>query len=143
MILQHTRSTLTDTRFPYTTLFRSLQKHIADLKPAAVSAFFNGKPYVAAEIADLASHRPLFRQPAVLLAYYLVVRIPNQLRACWPFPADELQPIYDRSEARRVGEGCVSTCRSRWSSCHYTKINHYSKIVPSTNSMNQHTHHKI
>src|SRR3546814_3257323 len=96
MILQHTRSTLTDTRFPYTTLFRSLQKHIADLKPAAVSAFFNGKPYVAAEIADLASHRPLFRQPAVLLAYYLVVRIPNQLRACWPFPADELQPI--RSE---------------------------------------------
>src|SRR3546814_5400906 len=76
-------------------LREALQKHIADLKPAAVSAFFNGKPYVAAEIADLASHRPLFRQPAVLLAYYLVVRIPNQLRACWPFPADELQPIYD------------------------------------------------
>src|SRR3546814_3054837 len=56
-------------------LREALQKHIADLKPAAVSAFFNGKPYVAAEIADLASHRPLFRQPAVLLAYYLVVRI--------------------------------------------------------------------
>src|SRR3546814_10491119 len=35
-------------------LREALQKHIADLKPAAVSAFFNGKPYVAAEIADLA-----------------------------------------------------------------------------------------
>src|SRR3546814_13583815 len=39
-------------------LREALQKHIADLKPAAVSAFFNGKPYVAAGIADLASQRP-------------------------------------------------------------------------------------
>src|SRR3546814_12342064 len=27
-----------------------------------------------------------------------------------------------RSEERRVGEECVSTCRSRWSPCHYKKI---------------------
>src|SRR3546814_11174694 len=26
-----------------------------------------------------------------------------------------------RSEARRVGKECVSTCRSRWSPDHYTK----------------------
>src|SRR3546814_12474417 len=26
-----------------------------------------------------------------------------------------------RSEERRVGKECVSTCRSRWSTCHYTK----------------------
>src|SRR3546814_18555545 len=26
-----------------------------------------------------------------------------------------------RSEARRVGKGCVSTCRSRWSPSHYKK----------------------
>src|SRR3546814_21073974 len=26
-----------------------------------------------------------------------------------------------RSEARRVGKECVSTCRSRWSPYHYTK----------------------
>src|SRR3546814_13074183 len=25
---------------------------------------------------------------------------------------------YDRSEERRVGKECVSTCRSRWSPCH-------------------------
>src|SRR3546814_12156568 len=25
---------------------------------------------------------------------------------------------YDRSEERRVGKECVSTCRSRWSTCH-------------------------
>src|SRR3546814_20280654 len=29
----------------------------------------------------------------------------------------------ERSEARRVGKECVSTCRSRWSPYHYTKKN--------------------
>src|SRR3546814_3080061 len=27
-------------------------------------------------------------------------------------------PFFGRSEARRVGKGCVSTCRSRWSPYH-------------------------
>src|SRR3546814_17661577 len=31
------------------------------------------------------------------------------------------EPPYQRSEERRVGEGCVSTCRSRWSPVHYKK----------------------
>src|SRR3546814_12961354 len=29
-----------------------------------------------------------------------------------------------RSEERRAGKECVSTCRSRWSPYHYKKINH-------------------
>src|SRR3546814_11257852 len=34
----------------------------------------------------------------------------------------EQQPfIGDRSEERRVGKECVSTCRSRWSPYHYKK----------------------
>src|SRR3546814_15257705 len=33
--------------------------------------------------------------------------------------ADGWNPF--RSEARRVGKECVSTCRSRWSPYHYTK----------------------
>src|SRR3546814_11220600 len=28
---------------------------------------------------------------------------------------------WQRSESRRVGKECVSTCRSRWSPCHYNK----------------------
>src|SRR3546814_15842759 len=31
---------------------------------------------------------------------------------------DALASIADRSEERRVGKECVSTCRSRWSPCH-------------------------
>src|SRR3546814_15151013 len=32
-----------------------------------------------------------------------------------------LDGALDRSEERRVGKECVSTCRSRWSPYHYTK----------------------
>src|SRR3546814_13376577 len=31
------------------------------------------------------------------------------------------RPALDRSEERRVGKECVSTCRSRWSPYHYKK----------------------
>src|SRR3546814_14603625 len=29
-----------------------------------------------------------------------------------------IRPMGERSEERRVGKECVSTCRSRWSPCH-------------------------
>src|SRR3546814_20874268 len=32
-----------------------------------------------------------------------------------------IRPQEDRSEARRVGKECVSTCRYRWSPYHYKK----------------------
>src|SRR3546814_13410812 len=32
-----------------------------------------------------------------------------------------------RSEERRVGKECVSTCRFRWSPCHYKKKKHKNK----------------
>src|SRR6056297_3692684 len=37
-------------------------------------------------------------------------------RGCAPLPGD---PGAERSEERRVGKECVSTCRSRWSPYHY------------------------
>src|SRR3546814_4501063 len=36
---------------------------------------------------------------------------------CWA-PAMIPKPIFCRSEERRVGKECVSTCRSRWSPYH-------------------------
>src|SRR3546814_18594255 len=35
-----------------------------------------------------------------------------------------------RSEERRVGKECVSTCRSRWSPYHYKKTTHYPNKQP-------------
>src|SRR3546814_18965704 len=37
-----------------------------------------------------------------------------------------------RSEERRVGQECVSTCRSLWSPCHYKKTYHNIHIHPTT-----------
>src|SRR3546814_16779338 len=49
----------------------------------------------------------------------------NQLRAAGFEVRDEdvarLSPLLHRSEERRVGKECVSTCRSRWSPYHDTK----------------------
>src|SRR3546814_11915211 len=56
-------------------------------------------------------------------------------RSCWIGAV-----MRGRSEARRVGNECVSTCRSRWSPYHYTKktiVRTHTKSVhykyPSTN----------
>src|SRR3546814_7171695 len=66
-------------------------------------------------------HPPLFA-PAVANAYRgMIVEVPLQLRALpgAPSAADvhgALAAAYaGRSEERRVGKECVSTCRSRWS----------------------------
>src|SRR3546814_11937658 len=44
----------------------------------------------------------------------------NVNKALWPmlFSVRKGDNAWDRSEERRVGKECVSTCRSRWSPCH-------------------------
>src|SRR3546814_12122055 len=46
---------------------------------------------------------------------------------------DDLHGTYPRSEARRVGKECVSTCRSRWSP-HHSKKHHYKYTTIHTNT---------
>src|SRR3546814_17415418 len=43
------------------------------------------------------------------------------VRDAGPRQLGQLCLQFDRSEARRVGKECVSTCRSRWSTYHYKK----------------------
>src|SRR3546814_17208178 len=35
-----------------------------------------------------------------------------------PIDHPQIEAMFDRSEERRVGKACVSTCRSRWSPYH-------------------------
>src|SRR3546814_7679107 len=39
----------------------------------------------------------------------------------WPIPSGGVYADIERSEERRVGKECVSTCRSRWSPYHKKK----------------------
>src|SRR3546814_10950519 len=130
MIRRPPRSTLTDTLFPYPTLFRSEMGDLAEGVDAGIGA--SGALHqhrLAAEAVNGLLEGGLYRR-AVGLA----------------LPADEARPVVlhddpiaghgrivptgsatprrkaavaigslPRSEERRVGEECVSTCRSRGS----------------------------
>src|SRR3546814_14741911 len=105
-------STRTDTLFPYTTLFRSGE----------------ALPQLAQRIGDLQSiknGKGLTPQQASTLNGLITLRGQTKARLDAPGGAlDQFEyatgksPQPPRSEERRVGKECVSTCRSRWSPYH-------------------------
>src|SRR3546814_16355600 len=119
MNLRPPRSTRTDTLCPYTTLFRSRD-------------FNSGFKAMRADVArDIDLYGELHRYIPVLAAWagYRTgeVDVPHHARAegqskfgaerFWRGLLDPV-PVTFRSEARRVGKECVSTCRTRWSPRH-------------------------
>src|SRR3546814_18031052 len=117
MIRRPPRSTRTDTLFPYTTLFRSEQR------------FVNGAPtgterwnaVVSIVLQTPRTEQRLRKNP---LGIYV-----NGLS--WSRELDSSEGA-KRSEERRVGKECVSTCRSRWSPYHYKKKKNYSMVTEDT-----------
>src|SRR3546814_13982701 len=115
MIRRPPRPTRTATLFPYTTLFRSAQRPTADrhtiVRRVGVAAG-QGKPpdYRRARL-----HEDLRTGiGASLTAALEITRNAN------PFGVIATKAGV-RSEERRVGKECVSTCRSRWSPYHSKK----------------------
>src|SRR3546814_14521206 len=103
------RSTRTDTLLPYTTLFRSvlgeLERVRGEREPMVAMAQGFGVAFLRVELArhgEALSRR--FVEGNAIAGY-----VGKEGTA-----ARELV-IYVRSEERRVGKECVSTCRSRWS----------------------------
>src|SRR3546814_20251745 len=95
MIRRPPRTTRTATLFPYTTLFRSIRDHRRGQRlrlararvevPSSRATMCNAGVNLGK--ADYVTHMLAFLRPGTL----------------------------PRSEERRVGKECVSTCRSRWS----------------------------
>src|SRR3546814_15793754 len=105
MIRRPPRSTRTDTLFPYTTLFRSDGiEDLLDVDPTGDPA---ERPGRQAEVFGRQFQRGRLPQ-AVGTAPDRFQRLADGV--AMPFPC--------RSEERRVGKECVSTCRSRWSPFH-------------------------
>src|SRR3546814_16105950 len=107
MIRRPPRPTLTDTLFPYTTLFRSDAQVLTRVLSARV----------------LAPGRAQLRTPGEYPELRCPFAVPVIVRDESSFDldregADGSGPTAIRSEERRVGKECVSTCRSRWSPYH-------------------------
>src|SRR3546814_13208355 len=111
MIRRPPRSTSTDTRFPYTTLFRSAggDDALVELQQLRLAALAGDFQFVGGHELRLAC-----RHPHLALLGHAGQAL-GQL-------ADDLllvaAQLVERSEERRVGQECVSKCRSRWSPYH-------------------------
>src|SRR3546814_15069540 len=109
MIRRPPRSTRTDTLFPYTTLFRSKDpcsgggRHASGQGAAGPR---EGEPQAGQDQRDQ-RQAGQDRQLLVRAEKTELVKLHDE----------EVEPP-DRSEERRVGKECVSTCRSRWSPYH-------------------------
>src|SRR3546814_16270258 len=101
MIRRPPRSTRTDTLFPYTTLFRSPEGYLE-----AVTTGKLRDPVVGFQLRNGLELR------GVLKGY-----LPEDKRSAGNAALMVWRNPYvpaARSEERRVGQECVSTCRSRW-----------------------------
>src|SRR3546814_14504340 len=123
MIRRPPRSTRTDTLFPYTTLFRSAD-HVDDIPVGGDIAAHHAERLAQraldnvdavrrlVAVGDAAAARAVHADGMNLVAIGERVVFFGQI-------ADRVDRR--RSEERRVGKECVSTCRSRWSPYHYKK----------------------
>src|SRR3546814_14175454 len=108
MIRRPPRSTRTDTLFPYTTLFRSC---LSRSRPDEAGADGERSPAARAGQAEGGARHP--KKSRRLLREGLDMRFQfiAKHRGIWPV-------AWMRSEERRVGKECVSTCRYRWERYH-------------------------
>src|SRR3546814_20599289 len=134
MIRRPPRSTRTDTLFPDTTLFRSRRTPLRLARQERLRQRARGasRRRRAAIRARPRLHLPHYRTGARSM-YVLITANRNysswSLRP-WMLMKGLAIPFEDqvRSEERRVGKECVSTCRSRWSPYHSKKKkNQYEK----------------
>src|SRR3546814_19731686 len=132
MIRRPPRSTRTDTLFPYTTLFRSRAgraehrggRIVGDDLCLVELRRRGGEPLLQPRL------RPLLVVAATaLLQCHRVDHRGDVLSVVVPQRRED--PRVPRSEERRVGNECVSTCRSRWSPSN-EKINNTLELLYKT-----------
>jgi putative GTP pyrophosphokinase len=56
--------------------------------------FVDQKNYILERIIEKAPQKQIYRQPVIVILYYLVFKRPNMALKLWPFTQDEILPIY-------------------------------------------------
>src|SRR3546814_11055627 len=118
MILLPPGSTRTDTLFPYTTLFRSSVKDKKEKIGRMLLMHANAREDIdeafAGDIVAIAGLKETTTGDTLCDPQHPIILE----RMEFPDPVIELSVEPKRSEARRVGKECVSTCRSGWQPYH-------------------------
>src|SRR3546814_13145396 len=131
MIRRPPRSTRTYTPFPYTTLFRSAASDLATLD----NLYKSGSGFAQVHLGEGEGARSEFvawdtakgwdwlvygmgDQNEFLMQSYIYLAYQLGLMLVGTLLISLLVGWLARSEERRVGKECVSTCRSRWSPDH-------------------------
>src|SRR3546814_15106018 len=120
MIRRPPRSTRTDTLVPYTTLFRSYSLPVLNLEDGFLRSFGTGDrfPPLSLVIDDIGiyydSTQPSALENLLNSGSDILAGIADQVSLAKRLILDHQLSKY-RSEERRVGKECVSTCRSRCS----------------------------
>src|SRR3546814_19351787 len=118
MIRRPPISTLTDTLFPYTTLFRSEVDGGRAQRPRHADAAVAVLNLDFAQVACVEKFGKLPDQIGIDLHGCALGRGIGHLNPCFTYDSRSSPVCAHRSEERRVGKECVSTCRSRWSPYH-------------------------
>src|SRR3546814_12024544 len=111
MIRRPPRSTRTDTLFPYTTLFRSTGTAVS---PEEMAEVRTERDRLWRPLREHLLNGAALQAPAEAIAGYESGVAAADDRADARFASADAS----RSEERRGGKECVSTCRSRWSPDH-------------------------
>jgi hypothetical protein len=61
---------------------------------AAVREFLAKEAYIGGKVKARMEKEPLFRQPVVLLLYYLARTATADLKTHWPLPAAQLESVF-------------------------------------------------
>src|SRR3546814_11255090 len=116
MIRRPPRSTRTDTRFPYTSLFRSSAIYGSDAVAGVVNIIM--KSNYEGDLITLRGGTTTRGGGDTGRAQWVGGTAGSNWSLTYAFEYLAREEIYARSEERRVGKECVSTCRSRWSPYH-------------------------
>src|SRR3546814_13865815 len=118
MIRRPPRSTRTDTLFPYTTLFRSFRTSFGEICPiitSNVAEIILFSVFLFELFTALTTKNPITATIIIIHTIDYLLLFIHYVSSRFIQGKKLNAPETGRSDERREGKQCVSTCRSRWS----------------------------
>lgn len=70
------------------------REEVRNIMTDSIYQFINSKAYILDRIKDRIEYNLLFRQPVIILLYYLVYHLPSVVNEKWPLQSEDLDSVY-------------------------------------------------